>query len=70
MMNDEGYAERIRMARDCIHPLYTSYTVYCEFDEDCGKLIRYLPDDLEAASARWRCQSVPQAYGRVQYRRT
>ncbi|MFP3138186.1 MAG: hypothetical protein RXS42_08240 [Nitrososphaeria archaeon] len=35
MMNDEGYAERIRMARDCIHPLYTSYTVYCEFDEDC-----------------------------------
>ena len=46
-MNDEGYAERIRMARDCIHRLYTSYMVYCEFDEDCGELMRYLLDDLE-----------------------
>jgi hypothetical protein len=51
-MKDEEYAERIRLIRDCIHRLYTSYIVYCEFDEDCGKLMRYLPDDLEAASVR------------------
>jgi len=46
-MNGEEYAECIRMSRDCIHRLYTSYIVYCEFDEDCGELMRYLLDDLE-----------------------
>ena len=46
-MNEEDYAERIRMARECIHRLYTSYIVYCEFDEDCGRLMHYLLDDLE-----------------------
>jgi hypothetical protein len=46
-MSEEERAERIRLVRDCVHRLYTSYIVYCEFDEDCGKLMRYLLDDFE-----------------------